>query len=256
MTTKLINKTNNSFQDLLTFGYSNLSKSLSEALKWDDQCARINAKKNELLHSFGTARTTLLGDRNFLEDTAISVLINQLTEYKQAKDDLEKLRKDESDYNLTNITGVERSLTGEFYEQILELNKYVYTTSSTNNPEDPSFQEMFVGFYVPKSVALKLAKFLDAKGDLNYYSCYENNDNKIIVENKKNTKDFTDNMIHYDKRDGTIATYTEFPQVLEDMGIFNHLFSTEDPVVYMNIEDQVIEHRNLYRVLLDFFCKK
>jgi hypothetical protein len=253
MTTKLLDKTKNTFQDLLTFGYSNLSKSFSEAKKWDEQCSQIHVKKMNLLRSFGTAETTLLGDRYFLEDNAISVLINQLTEYKQAKDGLEKLRKDGSDYNLTNITGVERSLTGEFYEQILELNKYVYTTSSTNNPEDPSFQEMFVGFYVPKSVALKLAKFLDAKGEFNYYSCYENNDNKIIVENKKNTKDFTDNMMHSRKRDGTIAINTEFPQVLEDMGMFNHLFSTEDPLVYMNIEDQVIDHRDLYSVLLDFF---
>jgi hypothetical protein len=242
--TKLLDKTKNSFQDLLTFGYSNISNSLSEARKWDEQCSQIDGKKINLLRGFSRARTTLVEDRHFLDDNTISTLINQLTEYKQAKDSLEKLREAESD----NVTGVETSLTGEFYEQILELNKYVYTTSSTNRPKDPTFQEMFVGFYVQRSVALKLAEFLDTKGKFNYYSCYENNDNKIIIENKKNTKSFTDIMMHCE---GTI--YTEFPKALEDIGMFTHLFSDADPVVYMNIEDPVIEHRDLYRVLLDFF---
>lgn len=47
-------------------------------------------------------------------------------------------------------TGIEVSLIGEFLVQMIELNKFMYTTCSTNHPYDLIFQEMFVGGFVER----------------------------------------------------------------------------------------------------------
>jgi hypothetical protein len=65
-----------------------------------------------------------------------------------------------------NITGIEESLFDEpkFYAQILELNRYVYTTASTNYPTNPDFQAMFVSGYMLKSQGEKLKPILRSRG--------------------------------------------------------------------------------------------
>lgn len=62
-----------------------------------------------------------------------------------------------------NITGVEESLFENpvYYRQILDLSRYVYTTASTNDPNNPYFQPMFVTGYMLKSQAKKLKPILE-----------------------------------------------------------------------------------------------
>lgn len=58
-----------------------------------------------------------------------------------------------------NITGIEDSLTGKYLDQIIRLNEYVYTTSSTNDP-GKLFQAFFVGFQAPLSICNAIAQNL------------------------------------------------------------------------------------------------
>lgn len=50
-----------------------------------------------------------------------------------------------------NITGIEESLAGEYFDQIVRLNNYVYTTGSTNNP-GTGFQSFWIDLFAPAEV--------------------------------------------------------------------------------------------------------
>jgi hypothetical protein len=66
-------------------------------------------------------------------------------------------------------TGIEPSLIGEFLNQMIELNKFIYTVASTNNPYNLVFQAMFIDGYVERS---KLTdKFISAlqERELSYF---------------------------------------------------------------------------------------
>lgn len=47
-------------------------------------------------------------------------------------------------------TGIEPDLIGRFLDEMIELNRFMYTTSSTNCPYNLAFQEMFVGGYIER----------------------------------------------------------------------------------------------------------
>lgn len=61
--------------------------------------------------------------------------------------------------NDNNITGIENSLTGKYFDQMVRLNRYIYTTSSTNDPGKLT-QAFFVGFQAPLSVCNTIAQNL------------------------------------------------------------------------------------------------
>jgi len=58
-----------------------------------------------------------------------------------------------------NITGIEDSLNAQYLDQMLELNKYIYTTASTNHPGQ-KFQCFFIDFIAPKRLCLKIIQYL------------------------------------------------------------------------------------------------
>lgn len=67
-----------------------------------------------------------------------------------------------------NITGIEESiLEGSYMKQIIKLNKYIYTTASTNYPNDIYFQPMCVSGYMLKTQAKKL-KILLEESEISY----------------------------------------------------------------------------------------
>lgn len=59
-----------------------------------------------------------------------------------------------------NYTGIEESLGGIFLAQMLELNNYIYTTSSTNHPGTKT-QCFFIGFQAPEELCMKIVQQLD-----------------------------------------------------------------------------------------------
>lgn len=48
--------------------------------------------------------------------------------------------------------------------------------------------------------------------------------------------------------------YSEFPVAVYDK--YSHLFVQDDPLTYIIIEDPVLEHRDLYKNILNFFLSK
>ncbi len=60
------------------------------------------------------------------------------------------LLEHKEDPHKSGETGIEPDLVGIFLEQMIELNKFMYTTFSTNQPYNLVFQEMFVGGYIEK----------------------------------------------------------------------------------------------------------
>lgn len=62
-------------------------------------------------------------------------------------------------------TGINPDLIGEFLDQMIELNKYMYTTASTNNPYNLAFQAMFVDGYVERQMLTD--KFISELRDRN-----------------------------------------------------------------------------------------
>ena len=56
------------------------------------------------------------------------------------KNQLIKFKNDELNfYNKENITGIEGHLKDEFLDDMIKINNIIYTTASTNEPEDSKF---------------------------------------------------------------------------------------------------------------------
>ena len=62
--------------------------------------------------------------------------------------------------NLKNTTGFEPCLVGEYLDDIKDLNNFILTSSSTNEPDNPEFQSMFVQFYTTRDIADLLSKYI------------------------------------------------------------------------------------------------
>jgi hypothetical protein len=71
----------------------------------------------------------------------------KLFRYLQSK----KRESDEKEVpTYSGDTGIEESLVSPYLEQMICLNKYVYTDASANYPDDPYFQHMFVSGWIRK----------------------------------------------------------------------------------------------------------
>jgi hypothetical protein len=78
------------------------------------------------------------------------------------RENLEKFRDREE---FVNSTGIEDSLVEPFLSQIIDLNKYISTTASTNYPNS-LFQEMFVDGWIHKDYVTD--GFLQKMNEMNY----------------------------------------------------------------------------------------
>ena len=140
-----------------------------------------------------------------------------------------------------NFTGADsRSLYGEFLEDMTSINKYVFTTSSTNFPFDINFNPMFIGFYTLKNIALKVKEKLISDENISMISGKEMSEETIY------------------KRIGNVEIIEEgVHEYPKNMSQFTHLFNDEkDPLVYMEIEDTMKQRRNLYKKVLDSLLNK
>jgi len=233
MTTRTLNKSENSYKDLLKFGYVNLSESREVAQKVEEQSDKIDKyclKLRKVLPSdFSKLLSTFDGDKHPGEE--INNIISKLQFYQKLEQELDVLwRSPEGDSYYTNITGVSSCLTGIYFDQIQELNKYVYTTSSTEYPEDPEENEMYIAFYTLKSIAGKIAEFC-SKTKYNY-GVFQGlkGEKRLWGELKEDTEDFP----------------------LLYLNQFKQLFYREDPLVYVFIIDPVKRNRDLYEIVLSF----
>jgi hypothetical protein len=56
---------------------------------------------------------------------------------------------------------IEGSLKGSYSGDIYEINHYLYTTASSNVPDDPTFQPMFLTFIAPQNRIMQLLDELE-----------------------------------------------------------------------------------------------
>jgi len=143
-----------------------------------------------------------------------------------------------SQEEIKSVTGLEESLAGDFLKQMILLNKYMFTNTSTNNPEDATFQEMFVQGNLPLRSAILIEPALQKLG-YNYSIYTIGHPSKVLK--KHISKPIEESLVDY-------------PDVLiptEIIPFVAHLIvRAENPLVEMIIEDPVIKNRDLYSKLL------
>ena len=98
--------------------------------------------------------------------------------------------KEDKEYS--GITGIEESLVQPYLNQIIELNNYIYTTASTNYP-DEFIQPMFICGAIHKSLITK--EFLEElnKNKYSYWIC--SYVNKFEMKYENNIKDSIERQI-------------------------------------------------------------
>lgn len=158
------NKNLSTYEDLLNFGRNNFRKAWETSRVYDGYLNRIY-KEEQNYETHAKKIHDILSNDEFIGDKQIDKMIGVLQRYKTAMNNFRKFN--ESTPNI-NITGIEAHLTGVYYAQVLQLNNYIFTTSSTNYPNDVKFQPMFLGFYTKKSIAEKIFKHL-INNKYNYY---------------------------------------------------------------------------------------
>lgn len=136
-----------------------------------------------------------------------------------------------------NISGIEDELNGEYLDQMIDLNRFMNSTASTNYPSDPSFQNMFIDFNIDKGTALKLAEYLNKMEDI-FYVIINPVDKDVICKFRPEESIVFDfiQTIDYD------LEVPEKKQWMEDL-----------PLVKMTVEDVKQKRRTLYEVLLEIF---
>lgn len=89
-----------------------------------------------------------------------------------------KLHKKDQLSHAENVTGIEDSLKGKYFDQILELNKHVYTTGSTNSP-GTGFQAFWIDFYAPLAVCDFVISRLD---QISYSYVYRDSSDSLRLQ--------------------------------------------------------------------------
>jgi hypothetical protein len=146
-------------------------------------------------------------------------------------------------YILPYATNYEPHLYGKYLDQMIELNGYVITTSSTNEPHDDKFQNMFIEIYCEESMIEKIIKFCKDEGY--YYTC---------IYNKK-MGDFN---IDSKRKDFITTEIAESKELLYDFpGTYGKVDDNYfiDKLAFITIEDGNIENRDLYAKLNNMFKK-
>lgn len=145
-------------------------------------------------------------------------------------------------------TNIEDDLKGIYLDQMIELNKFIYTTASTNDPHNSMFQPMFISGYMPLSKAYALINDLnDFYPNDYYYIVYSIEADLIYEMNIFKGKD-----PDYLLQTSSIHSLIDYERL--EVGPHNHqvshLLYTSDPLVMINIEDKNKERRDLYAILI------
>jgi len=152
-----------------------------------------------------------------------------------------------TEVELPEASGYEPSLYGIYIKQLQELNDYILTSASTNEPHDITRQEMFINCYTTPEIADKLVNFA------NENKCkYSKHDGKTIehtyINNNKQITDEKKIRKFCYKHNRTMVRGECFPGYFskeEEDFIYNNL-------VFVTIEDPDIKNRDLYEKLLNY----
>ena len=207
-------------------------------------------KKNQLTYDdLLIIGQTILGEhkkKQSLLEIEFNAPIDQLD---FGQDELWKTFLEESSYSLT---GIEPCLYGIYLDQIIELNKYVFTTVSTNEPHDPEFQEMFVGGLMINSMLSGLIAFCKEKG---YNYTFKNADTLkyIAISDSDHLGDFAKVGV------GNIATYKDIydkntikPVPVDFGGLDQYCMELAPMLIEFEIIDPIQSRRDLYSNLLTY----
>ena len=149
-----------------------------------------------------------------------------------------------------NLTGIEESLVDEYLDIMIKINDYVYTTSSTNSPDNPDFQEMFIQFTAPKSMMMKIKDEIEKNPDY-YYLIQIPKTSRIIASYNTNDKNALIPEIAANPGDLPEMIETDLDKE-DDVEV---LYDIEDSWGSMIIDDPVQKRRDLYDVLLKILKK-
>ncbi len=153
----------------------------------------------------------------------------------------------ESDANKQsyNKTGIENSLSGNWLDIMIELNYYIFTTSSTDNP---NFQNMFIGGYLLLQDAWLLCQyFYTNKKTYNIVVYDQVQQHVLYLFNPTGLTSVVQDTLRCLYQYGTIAN--DFPYMKEGSNLF---LQPGNQLVYIMIEDGDRKNRDLYNVLLEY----
>jgi hypothetical protein len=144
-----------------------------------------------------------------------------------------------------NKTGIELSLNGRWLDIMIELNYYIFTTSSTYYP---NFENMFIGGYLPLPDAWLLCQYFTHKKSYNILLYDQVQQHILYLFNPTGPNTHIQHTLRCLYQYGTIDD--NFPYLKEATNLFlepgNHL-------VYITIEDGNSKNRDLYDILLKYF---
>ena len=141
------------------------------------------------------------------------------------------------------ITGLEQETIEsiKFYNQLKDISEFMFTTGSTNYPDDPTFQPMFLEGLLRKSNALKLA---DCARDYNFnFIIQELPRGKVIDKQILGDWDPTDQFLIHGAFDLTEQGVGGLPDEIEDLikekYPISKLLKGKDPIVGIILEDPI-----------------
>jgi hypothetical protein len=152
-----------------------------------------------------------------------------------------------------NITGLEDdSMKSPYYEQLLEISRFMFTTGSTNRPSNASYQPMWIEGFVHSKCAPKLADYLEKRGV--YYVI------QYHLRDRKREESVAFSYVDADKAD--LLNRDDMPYILKDVGTMPDYLEQcpairamleEGQLVGIVMEDSVAKRRTLYEVIAEFF---
>jgi len=267
------------YEKLLKQGYNDLKNATDTIVKQSKEENKANALFHELIEGVDYVRQVMgviEGTLNKYGETVPEEkekATNAINFLKRLTDNemLHKYRRQERnvaraivDCSCANKTGLGEGdeLTGVFLEQMLELNKCVYTVESTYCPNDMYIgqrksrpNKMAVNFYTTLKNAEKLEKYVGANKEYNFLIVKPSDKFKIfftvddweyaVVDSTgKVTYTNVTNLQEDDNWEKVTDVHYEFPP--EKYMQFENLFKSEDPLVFVHIGDNNFKRRTLY----------
>ena len=148
-----------------------------------------------------------------------------------------------------NKTGIELSLNGRWLDIMIELNYYIFTTSSTNYPDKPNFQNMFIGGYLHLQDSWLLCQyFYTHKKSYNILLYDQVQQHILYLFNPTGPNTLIQDTLRCLYQYGTVDD--DFPYLKEATNLF---LEPGNQLVYITIEDGDSKNRDLYDILLNYF---
>lgn len=142
-------------------------------------------------------------------------------------------------------TGIENSLSEKWIDIMIELNYYIFTTSSTDNLK---FQNMFIGGYLQLKDAWLLCQYFYTNKKTYNILIYDQVQQHILyLFNPSGPTSIIQDTLRCLYQYGTIDN--DFPYIKEGSNLF---LQPGNQLVYIKIEDGDSKNRDLYNVLLEY----